>query len=190
MNLHGVIAGVSRLDGIYTVKGFILYQIYDMVIIMTPETITISTNAQDGFLNDTDEFAFLLEEVPRVLRKVFDASIAQFGLSRTQWRTLAYLIKAEGMTQTELANCLELERATIGLTIDHLEKLEFVERRRAKGDQRAWRIFLRPKAIDIIPELRKEANAVYQKMFRGISKADLATIRTAMKKMARNLRVC
>jgi len=111
-------------------------------------------------------------------------------LSRTQWRTLAYLIKTEGMTQTELAVCLELERATIGLTIDHLEKLEFVERRSAEDDRRVWRIFLRPKAIDIIPELRKEANAVYQKMFKGISKADLTIIRTAMEKMVGNLRVC
>ena len=157
---------------------------------MTTETVTMSIDAQDGFLNETDEFAFLLEEVPQFLRKAFDKSIAQFGLSRTQWRTLAYLIKAEGMTQTELANCLELERATVGLTIDYLEKLEFVERRSAEDDRRVWRIFLRPKAIDIIPELRKEANAVYQKMFKGISKTDLVTIRTAMKKMVGNLRVC
>jgi len=155
---------------------------------MTNEAATISIDAQDDFLNESDEFAFLLEEVPRVLRKAFDESNAQFGLSRTQWRTLAYLIKTEGMTQTELANCLELERATIGLTIDHLEKLEFVERRSAEGDRRVWRIFLRPKAIEIIPELRKEADAVYHKMLKGISEADLATIRTNMEKMARNLR--
>ncbi|ASK87203.1 transcriptional regulator SlyA [Sphingorhabdus sp. SMR4y] len=161
-----------------------------MVTIMTTKTATMSANAQDGFLNETDEFAFLLEEVPRVLRKAFDESIAQFGLSRTQWRTLAYLIKTEGMTQTELANCLELERATIGLTIDHLEKLRFVERRSAEGDRRVWRIFLRPKVIDIIPQLRKEANAVYKKMFKGVSNADVAIIRTAMEKMVGNLREC
>ena len=93
------------------------------------------------------------------------------------------------MTQTELAACLELERATIGLTIDHLEKLDFVERRAAESDRRVWRIFLRPKAIDIIPELRKEADAVYKKMFKGISSANIAIIRTALEKMVGNLRV-
>ncbi|WP_422343449.1 MarR family winged helix-turn-helix transcriptional regulator [Parasphingorhabdus sp.] len=133
----------------------------------------MSANAQDGFLNDTDEFGFLLEEVPRVLR-----------------RTLAYLIKTEGMAQTELANCLEQARATIVLTINHLEKLEIVERRSAEGGQRVWRIFLRPKAIEIIAELRKEAEVVYQKMLQGISKADLATIRIALEKMVGNARVC
>ena len=92
------------------------------------------------------------------------------------------------MTQTELAKCLELERATIGLTIDRLEKLEFVERRPAEKDRRVWRIFLRQKAIDIIPELRQEASSVYQIMFKGISKADVATLRSTMEKMARNLK--
>ena len=34
------------------------------------------------------------------------------------------------MTQTELARELKLERASIGQTIDRLEELELVERRR------------------------------------------------------------
>jgi len=155
---------------------------------MTIEAATMSDHVRDGFLNETDEFAFLLEEVPRVLRKSFDESIARFGLSLTQWRALAYLIKTEGMTQTELAKCLELERATIGLTIDRLEKLEFVERRPAEKDRRVWRIFLRQRAIDIIPELREEASSVYKTMFKGISKADVATVRSTMEKMVRNLK--
>ena len=32
---------------------------------MTIEAATMSDHARDGFLNETDEFAFLLEEVPR-----------------------------------------------------------------------------------------------------------------------------
>lgn len=155
---------------------------------MTIEAATMSDDVRDGFMNETDEFAFLLEEVPRVLRKSFDESIARFGLSLTQWRALAYLIKTEGMTQTELAKCLELERATIGLTIDRLEKLEFVERQPAEKDRRVWRIFLCQKAIDIIPELREEASSVYEIMFMGISKVDVATLRSAMEKMIRNLK--
>ena len=148
----------------------------------------MSDHVRDGFLNETDKFAFLLGEVPRVLRRSFDKSFTRFGLSLTQWRTLAYLIKTEGLTQTQLAKCLELERATIGLTIDRLEKLEFVERRPGDKDRRVWRIFLRQKAIDIIPQLRMEANAIYQEMFKGISKADAATMRSTMEKMVENLR--
>jgi MarR family transcriptional regulator for hemolysin len=65
---------------------------------------------------------FLIEEVPRKLRRVFDASTAKFGLTRTQWRALAYIFRTPGLTQTELAKCLELERASVGHIIDQLRK--------------------------------------------------------------------
>lgn len=39
------------------------------------------------------------------------------------------------MTQTELARELKLERASIGQTIDRLEELELVERRRREERQ-------------------------------------------------------
>ena len=45
--------------------------------------------AAASFLNDTDRVVFLMEEVTRRLRKTFDASVEQFGLTRTQWRALA-----------------------------------------------------------------------------------------------------
>ena len=47
---------------------------------------------QDSYVTETDEIVFLVEEVPRKLRKLFDASTAKFGLSRTQWRALAYIL--------------------------------------------------------------------------------------------------
>ena len=88
-----------------------------------------------SFLTDTDRLFFLMEEVTRRLRRTFDSSVEQFGLTRTQWRILAYLFRSPGMTQTELARELELERASIGRTIDRLEELELVERRRREERQ-------------------------------------------------------
>lgn len=40
--------------------------------------------AARSFLTDTDLLAFLLEEVARRLRRQFDASVEQFGLTGTQ----------------------------------------------------------------------------------------------------------
>ena len=154
---------------------------------MTNSTKSESIAPAENFISESDEFAFLLEEVPRLLRREFEASIAEFGLSRTQWRALAYLTKAEGQTQTELAACLELERASVGKTIDSLEKLDFVERRSVEGDRRSWRIFLKPAARKIIPELRAKADAVYGEMLDGLSDNDISTTRAAMTKIAQNL---
>jgi hypothetical protein len=48
------------------------------------------TSEPHSYLTDADGLVFLIEEVPRKLRRVFDASTAKFGLTRTQWRALAY----------------------------------------------------------------------------------------------------
>lgn len=142
---------------------------------------------QDSYMTENDEIVFLVEEVPRKLRRLFDASTAKFGLSRTQWRALAYIFRSPGLTQTELAKCLDLERASVGHVIDQLEKAEYVERRSIEGNRRVWTLHLLPRAIEILPSLRSEADAIYARLLSGISKAEFAAVKTLLATMSRNL---
>jgi MarR family transcriptional regulator for hemolysin len=141
----------------------------------------------ENYLTETDEIVFLLEEVPRKLRKLFDASTAKFGLSRTQWRALAYIFRTPGLTQTELAKYLDLERASVGHVIDQLEKTHFVERRSIEGNRRVWNLHLLPMAIEILPSLRLEADMIYTQLLAGISATEFDTIKTLLVKMSSNL---
>jgi len=141
----------------------------------------------ENYLTETDEIVFLLEEVPRKLRKLFDASTAKFGLSRTQWRALGYIFRTPGLTQTELAKYLDLERASVGHVIDQLEKAHFVERRSIEGNRRVWNLHLLPKAIEILPSLRLEADTIYTQLLAGISATEFDTIKTLLFKMSGNL---
>ena len=143
--------------------------------------------SQDSYVTEADEIVFLVEEVPRKLRKVFDASTAKFGLSRTQWRALAYLYRSPGLTQTELARHLDLERASVGHVIDQLEKAHLVERRSMEGNRRVWSLHLLPKAIEILPSLRLEADAIYTQLLTGISATELATVKNLLVKLSGNL---
>ncbi|WP_370271863.1 MarR family winged helix-turn-helix transcriptional regulator [Hyphomonas atlantica] len=143
--------------------------------------------SQDSYVTEADEIVFLVEEVPRKLRKVFDASTAKFGLSRTQWRAIAYLYRSPGLTQTELARHLDLERASVGHVIDQLEEAHFVERRSIEGNRRVWSLHLLPKAIEILPSLRLEADAIYTQLLTGISATELATVKNLLVKLSGNL---
>lgn len=143
--------------------------------------------AAESFLTDTDRFVFLLEDVTSRLRRNFDFSVEQFGLTRTQWRTLAYVYRTPGMTQTQLAKRLDLERASIGQAIDRLEKMELVERRSAQNDRRVWHVHLLPAAIELLPALRKEADATYERLLSGLELNDLESFGNALAKMRDNL---
>ena len=140
-----------------------------------------------AFLTDQDRLVFLLEELTRRLRRTFDTSVEQFGLTRTQWRALAYLYRTPGMTQTELAGQLELERASIGQAIDRLEHLGLVERRSAKNDRRVWQVHLQPAAIDLLPKMRVEADQIYARLLEGIKGEDLEAFKSTLTTMQRNL---
>lgn len=139
------------------------------------------------YVTDTDELVFLVEEVPRKLRRLFDASTARFGLTRTQWRALAYIFRTPGLTQTDLAKCLELERASVGHVIDQLEKADYVERRTMDGNRRVWALHLQPKAMQILPSLREEAEAIYKRLFVGVTIDEISNLKRLLGTMSTNL---
>lgn len=136
---------------------------------------------------ELDKLAFLLEEVPRALRRRFDERTQGFGLTRTQWRILAYLLRDEGLTQSELARCLELERMTISLTIDKMEEKGLVERRRSPGDRRSWRVYAKSEAHALMPGLRKEADRAYAEMLAGLAPERIAEFKSVLETLALNL---
>ena len=138
-------------------------------------------------VTDRDEIVFLMEELTRTLRQAFERRIAQTGLTRTQWRMLAFLLRCEGVSQSELARLLDLERATIGQAIDRLEEQRLVEQRPCPTDRRVWQVHLLPAAYDLVPLLRKEADWLHDLTWKGLTNADVATLKTLLDCIGNNL---
>jgi DNA-binding MarR family transcriptional regulator len=143
--------------------------------------------ASESLVTQRDEIVFRMEEITRALRQAFERRIAQTGLTRTQWRILAYLLREEGQTQSDLARMLDLERATVGQAIDRLEDLGLVERRACPTDRRVWQVHLQAAAYDLVPLLREEADRVHEVTWAGLSDADIAILRALLDRIALNL---
>lgn len=142
---------------------------------------------QDPFPTALDALTFRFEDVPRLLRRIFDMAIEGYDLNRSQWRLLAYVLRDEGMTQTELARSLELERATVGQAIDALERKQFVERIKSPGDRRVWRIHATAMGRQLVPELRETINEIYEQMFAGFSKQEISSLHGFLERIMTNL---
>jgi MarR family transcriptional regulator for hemolysin len=87
-------------------------------------------------------------------------------LTRSQWWVLTHLYRNDGVTQSELAEILEIEKPTLGRLLDRLETNGWVRRQEHAGDRRAKRVFLTEevgpamKAMRIAAaDLRREALA-------------------------------
>src|SRR6185436_14761669 len=64
---------------------------------------------------------WLFHDIHRLLGKSFESHLPGIGLTRSQWRVLIALKREDGLTQTELADVTELEKAPLGKLLDKLE---------------------------------------------------------------------
>ncbi len=147
-----------------------------------------SSRDDSPVLTPLDALTFRLEDLPRQLRRIIDDALEDQGLSRTQWRLLAYVLRQEGLTQTELARHLEIERASAGAAIDALEKRGLIERSQHATDRRVWRIIPTHAAKAMLSSLREVIDEIYAQLFDGFSESELAKLGQFFERMARNIK--
>ena len=85
-------------------------------------------------------FGFLLNDVARLMRTAYDRRIRKLGLTRAQWWVLTHLYRSNGVSQTELAETLEIEKPTLGRLLDRLQAKGWVRREHDASDRRVWRV--------------------------------------------------
>ncbi len=108
---------------------------------------------------DERHIGFLISDVARMMRTAFDRRVRGLGLTRSQWLVINRLHRRPGATQSELAEMLEVEKATAGRMIDRMEKRGWVERRADNSDRRVNRLYLtaEAKAIEVrLAEIAEE----------------------------------
>ena len=130
------------------------------------------------------QLGFLLHEVARLLRKRFEQRARDQGLTRSQWQTIAYLAKQEGVRQTALAEMLEIEPMTLVRILDRLETRGLIERRQDPEDRRAWRLYLKDAARPLLLAMQPLGEATRAEALAGVPDTDrdrLIEILTLMK---------
>ena len=92
--------------------------------------------------DDDGHFGYILSDAARLMRTVFDRRVRKLGLTRGQWLVLTRLHRRPGASQTELAEMLEVEKASAGRMVDRMERKGWVVRRPDAADRRVNRIHL------------------------------------------------
>lgn len=102
-----------------------------------------------------DTLGYLVTDVARLMAAGFDARARSLGVTRAQWSLIAALVRAEGASQAQLAELLQVTPISVGRLVDRMCRAGWVERRPEPGDRRAWGVFLTAKAHAIRPALRR-----------------------------------
>ena len=137
--------------------------------------------------NGKSTIGYLIADLSRLFGRVFDRRAAHLGLTRVQWRALKRIHQSEGITQSELADLLDMEPIAVGRVIDRLQKAGFVERRADPADRRVWRLYLLPQSAQVTGEVETVSQAVRTEAMAGIAAADLATALAVLARVRDNL---
>ena len=130
---------------------------------------------------------YLIHDVSRLRRSAFDRCMKPLNITRSQWWVLAYLSREDGMTQSELAEQLDIGKVAIGGLIDRLEKSEFLRREPDAADRRVNRIFLEPKGKQLVTDMRKINHKMNARILSGLDDVKLESTTGALVAIKANL---
>jgi MarR family transcriptional regulator for hemolysin len=134
------------------------------------------------------EFAFLVNDVGRLLRTYADQQARQFGMTRAQWAVLAKLEYIEGLKQTELADMLDLQPITLTRLVDRLCANGLVERRADPSDRRAKRLYLTAQARPLMNRLAELGEGMMAAVLDGFDAAKIEQMTKNLSGVRDNLR--
>ena len=136
---------------------------------------------------DNLQFGWLTADTARLLRTVFARRLKDVGLTRAQWLALTRINRRPGMSQSEMADMMEIEKAPAGRIVDRLEEKGWVERRAEPSDRRVKRIYVTDLGARLHAAITPLADATVRDALAGLSPVEQKRLVALMSKVKAQL---
>ena len=133
---------------------------------------------------------FLVHDVSRMRRTLFDQAMRPLGITRSQWWVLSQLSRHArgGMLQTDLARDLDVGKVTVGGLIDRLEAGGYVVRQPDAADRRAKRIVITDGGRSVLRQMVAVGQSLNKIILAGLSPEEIEATERALSVMKDNIR--
>ena len=128
-----------------------------------------------------NNIGFLIHDVARLMRNLFDKRMSSLGLTRSQWWILNYLYFNEGINQSEFANLLDLEKGPLSRLLERMEIKGWVVRESDINDKRIKNIYLSKKIKPLIIKMRDKALITRQEALSDLNEKEVKKLRYFLK---------
>ncbi len=139
----------------------------------------------------TDEENFgdwaLLAQVCQAYRGLSDAFMDQIAMHRAQAALLCRLFIHDGMTQSDIADQLSVQGATVTNMLQRMEETGLVTRRRDDEDNRLVRVNLTDTGRERERAITGQFVKLERAVFEGISDSDRVVLRQLLNQMLHNM---
>ena len=129
----------------------------------------------------------LLAQVAQAYRSLSDTFMDQIGMHRAQATLLCRLFDHDGMTQSEIAEQLSVQGATVTNMLQRMEEARLVTRRRDPEDNRLVRVYLTDTGRRQERAITEQFMKVEEAIFEGLDPRERALLRRTLKRMLHNM---
>jgi DNA-binding MarR family transcriptional regulator len=157
-------------------------------IIVSVHTICMLTIIEGAQLMEIKEIlGYLLNSSAKLTKRSMDKYLEKYGITTTQWSVLKLLATKNQLTQTQIANELLGDKATVGDVVLRLGEKNYIEKVFDKNDRRAYVVSLTSTAKKMINDIETMANDVTRKALEGLNEADIQVLYKALNQIISNL---
>jgi MarR family transcriptional regulator, transcriptional regulator for hemolysin len=136
---------------------------------------------------DNLQFGWLTADTARLFRTVFARRVRELGLTRAQWLALTRVNRRPGVSQSELADMMEIEKAPAGRIVDRLQQKGWIERRAEPNDRRVNRIYLTAQGARVHAAIAPLADATVRDALSGLTAGEQSHLVALMGKVKAQL---
>jgi DNA-binding MarR family transcriptional regulator len=131
--------------------------------------------------------AYLVRICYRDYDRALGLALSPSGILTGQWSLLRVLWKEENLTQVEIAKRMRVERASLTILLNTVDKAGLIKRTADKKDGRKVRVTLTPKARRLKARLLPIGGAINAYALRGFSDAEVGQLRSLLLRVIANL---
>lgn len=117
---------------------------------------------------DDDVVGSMLHDVAHLIRLKVDDALKPFGLTRVAWLAIGIIAEHDKLTQSELAEYLELGAAATGKLVDRLEERGVVARAADPSDRRTNLLSVTAEAERLMKQLEPIGAAIREDILQDL----------------------
>jgi len=132
-------------------------------------------------------FSYQLGQFTRAFRGLASDRLAEIGLHPGQNSILHQLAKEDGLTQSELADRLDVQQPTAAKMTQRMEKAGLITRRPCPDDARVSRAYLTDKGRDLLRPIHDFWQRLDDHLTEGFSLEERILLRRFVKQLQENI---
>lgn len=130
---------------------------------------------------------YLLNVSGRLIKRKLDIQLKRYDITTAQWAVLKLLAERDHLSQAEIAERTNSDRATCGAVIEKLIGKGLLQKELFEEDRRSYQVKIVPTAIAMVEEVTLLAVRVNESAMEGLSEVERRLFVHCLRRVITNL---